>query len=198
MPESQEVGPAANTPQHQLKKPDAFLDFIYKGAMLIGCLSLLFSAGYLFYYLFKSPSPDQIRLETMVAFNAERRMALISTAFAIAMSFGFIGFALFIIDAKGDIEGSAELPSASFKVAKMSPGIFAILCATVIIIICAKIKINYSVEAEQTEPGINITKTESQDSTITDTTKDTPLPGFVTGNRHKPEGNMQQKNSSNH
>lgn len=45
----------------------------------------------------------------MTTFNAERRMTLISTAFFVALSFCFIGFALFLINAKGELEGDSPL-----------------------------------------------------------------------------------------
>jgi len=174
-------------------KSDKFLVFIYRGAILIGCLSLISSALYLFYYLFKSPPPDQIKLETMVSYNSERRMALISTAFSIAMSFGFIGFALFIIDAKGDLEGSAQLPTTSFKVAKMSPGIFAILCATVIIIVCAKIKIEYNVELQTPLESQAQEPTQERKEDITDTSTDAEIPAFVKKKKH----DVAEKDSTN-
>jgi hypothetical protein len=147
-----------NLPRRQ---SPSFIRFLYNAAILIAFLSLIATMGYLFFYLFQSPPPDQLQ-GILPSYNAERKMTLISTAFFVAMSFGFMGFALFLIDAKGEIEGEAALPgSANVKIAKMSPGIFALLCATIIIVISVNTRVDYTYE--------NVTTTESKaDSTTKD------------------------------
>lgn len=124
------------------KKQYKFLEWGYKTAIALSLFSLIASSSYLFYFLFKS-NPQDIKLETMVGFSAERRMVLLSTGIFVAMSFGFLGFALFLIQAKGDIEGSFEHQHTKINISRMSPGIFAMLCATVIIIFCITFKIEY-------------------------------------------------------
>ena len=86
-----------------------------------------------------------------VSLTAERRLSLLSTGIFVAMSFGFLGFALFLIQAKGDVDVDLEKTanesgsSYKLKLARLSPGLFVILCATVIIIVCVTFRIEYKV-----------------------------------------------------
>lgn len=134
------------------KREYKFLAWGYKAAIVLAILGIIASSTYLFYYLYKS-DPQQIKLETMVGFSAERRMVLLSTGIFVAMSFGFLGFALFLIQAKGEIEGSLDYKSAKVNIVRMSPGIFVILCATVIIIFCATFRIDYSAKFQGSGTG---------------------------------------------
>ena len=124
------------------KQEYKFLEWGYKTAIVLSILGLIASSSYLFYFLYKS-HPELITLDTMVGFSAERRMVLLSTAIFIAMSFGFLGFALFLIQAKGEIEGSLDYHNVKVNIARMSPGVFVILCATIIIIFSITFKIEY-------------------------------------------------------
>ena len=143
------------------KAPDAandvkFLAWGYKAAIFLSIAGLIFSAAYLFGFLIKS-HPEALRHDTMAGFSAERRMVLLSTGIFVAMAFGFLGFALFLIQAKGEVEGMLEYKDYKVNIARMSPGLFVILCATVIIIFCATFRIDYTVvpttrtEAKPTE-----------------------------------------------
>lgn len=139
------------------KKQYKFLEWGYKTAIALSLISLISSSAYLFYFLFKS-NPENIKLETMVGFSAERRMVLLSTGIFVAMAFGFLGFALFLIQAKGEIEGSFEHQNTKVSIARMSPGIFAMLCATVIIIVCITFKIEYRQQGSYKDlPGLENT-----------------------------------------
>ncbi|WP_276481718.1 hypothetical protein [Paraflavitalea pollutisoli] len=135
------------------KREYKFLAWGYKAAIVLAIVGIIASSSYLFYYLYKS-DPQLIKVETMVGFSAERRMVLLSTGIFVAMSFGFLGFALFLIQAKGEIEGSLDYKSAKVNIVRMSPGIFVILCATVIIIFCATFRIDYSAkfQGDPTQP----------------------------------------------
>jgi hypothetical protein len=159
-----------------------YLGFFYKSAIFIAFFALLASVGYLFYFLFKSPPPNQFNKDTMMGYNAERRMALISTAFFIAMSFGFLGFALFLIDAKGELEGEGSVLDYKIKIAKVSPGIFAMLCATVIIVTCANFRIKYSGETEMDMGSDSTAKADTaknHDKTLRDTSKQVDVTGML-------------------
>lgn len=129
------------------KQEYRFLAWGYKTAIVLAILGIIASSTYLFYYLYKS-DPQLIKVETMVGFSAERRMVLLSTGIFVAMSFGFLGFALFLIQAKGEIEGSLDYKSAKINIVRMSPGVFVILCATVIIIFCATFRIEYKATSQ--------------------------------------------------
>ena len=116
----------------------------YISAITLAFLGMIASILYLFYFSYNSPLPEVIQRDTMVAFSAERRMVLLSTAIFVAMSFGFLGFALFLIQAKGEIDAVVEIKDYKMKFARLSPGLFVILCSTVIIIFSSTFKITYS------------------------------------------------------
>lgn len=152
------------------KKNYKFLEWGYKTSIVLSLLGLILSATYLFYFLYKS-NPENIKLETMVGFSAERRMVLLSTAIFVAMSFGFLGFALFLIQAKGDIEGSLELNNTKVNIARMSPGIFIILCATVIIIVSVTFRVEYKQTPQSSifsEPNSTNSKTDAEHEILPD------------------------------
>lgn len=137
-----------------------FLAWGYKAAITLSILGILASSSYLFYFLSKS-HPELINVETMVGFSAERRMVLLSTAIFVAMSFGFLGFALFLIQAKGEVEGSLDYKNVKVNIARMSPGVFVILCSTIIIIYSVTFRIEYT---QTPVKGGNSVSYESKDS----------------------------------
>ena len=124
------------------KDQNRFLAWGYKTAIALALFSLLATSAHLFYYLLSSDTTI-ISADTMAAFNAERRMALLSTGVFTGMSFGFLGFALFLIQAKGEVEGSFEGGGTKVNIARMSPGLFVIACATAIICVSISFKIEY-------------------------------------------------------
>lgn len=64
------------------------------------------------------------------------RIALLSCGITVGMSFGFLGFALFLIGVKGEMDVEAQNEKYSVKIARMAPGGFVILCAVVLIAVC--------------------------------------------------------------
>lgn len=131
------------------KEKRDFLVLGYKAGIVLSFLGIIASALYLFVFLMKSPPSEAIQNQMqLLSQTAERRMLLLSTAIFVAMSFGFLGFALFLIQAKGDLDVEGSVQDYKLKIARLSPGLFVILCATVIIIMCATYTIEYSV----TEP----------------------------------------------
>ena len=124
-------------------KNDWFLVFGYRAAITLAFIGILFSSYYLFMFIDKS-HPEEIKFATETAYNTERKTVLLSTAIFVAMSFGFLGFGLFLINAKGDVDGSANFTEhVQIKFAKLSPGLFVILCATVIIVFAITHNIEY-------------------------------------------------------
>lgn len=150
-----------------------FLEWGYKAAIFLSLFALLASSAFLFYYLFKS-NPEKINAMTMAAYSSERRMVLLSTAIFVAMAFGFLGFALFLIQAHGEVSGSIEYKDSKVNIARMSPGIFVVLCATVIIIFALNVKISYSQPLYEKEVKKNPEVTEKKAS-VGDP-KDDPYP----------------------
>ena len=129
-----------------------FLELGYKSAIVLAFLGIIASAVYLFLFLSMSPDPADIRTEMLLlSVTAERRMLLLSTAVFVGMSFGFLGFALFLIHAKGDTDVDVSTKDYRLKIARLSPGLFVILCATVIIIVCATFRIEYQLEVPNTQ-----------------------------------------------
>ncbi|MES2829811.1 MAG: hypothetical protein V4687_16760 [Bacteroidota bacterium] len=65
------------------------------------------------------------------------RVLLLSCGMFIGLAFGFLGFSLFLIGVKGNVDTTIE-GGASYKLqmARLSPGLFVILCAAIIIGIC--------------------------------------------------------------
>ncbi len=63
--------------------------------------------------------------------------ALSSCGISLAMSFGFLGFCLFLIGVGGEMEVSGEQPNgAKINLSRMAPGVFVILCATLLAMVC--------------------------------------------------------------
>lgn len=140
-----------------------FLVWSYRAGIGLSFIGIAASAAYLFTFLWMSPAPLVVENQSqLLGMTAERRLLLLSTGIFVGMSFGFLGFALCLIQAKGDIELEGSTQDYKLKVARLSPGLFVILCATVIIIICATFRIEYQVSraagsagtpAEDAPPG---------------------------------------------
>jgi hypothetical protein len=68
----------------------------------------------------------------MLSMNTQmvtNKMALLSCGVFSGMAFGFLGFALFLIGARGNIELNAEGVGHKVQVSNLAPGLFVILCA---------------------------------------------------------------------
>ena len=132
-----------------------FLVLGYKAGILLSFAGIIASAVYLFAFLRMSPgtATDEIQLLSQ---TAERRLLLLSTGIFVGMSFGFLGFALFLIQAKGDLDLEGSVQDYKLKMARVSPGLFVILCATAIIIVCATFPIEYEMKgaAKKSEAAI--------------------------------------------
>jgi hypothetical protein len=117
----------------------------YMAGIAISFVGLIASALYLWYFMALTPDPVSIDSSAkLLGISAERRMLLLSTAIFVAMSFGFLGFSLFLIQAEGEVDGSIEAGDYKFKFVRLSPGLFVILCATVIIIVASTFRIQYN------------------------------------------------------
>jgi hypothetical protein len=65
------------------------------------------------------------------------RLALLSCGVFVGMGFGFLGFALFLVGVRGDSELNARYSSGRLTLTRLAPGVLVILCATLLIGICA-------------------------------------------------------------
>jgi len=135
-------------------RKQAFLAIGYKAAIVISLAGLLLSALYLGAFLFVSQHRGAAESgAAMPSITAEQRLYLLSTGIFVGMSFGFLGFALFLIQAEGDVDLETSVKDYKLKIARLSPGLFVILCATAIIIACATFRITYTVDMSKFEPN---------------------------------------------
>jgi hypothetical protein len=142
-----------------MKEPDNFLKFGYRAGIVLAFVGIIASAAYLFVFISTSPDASSFTSEfKLIGLSMDMRLRFLSTAIFVGMSFGFLGFALFLIQAQGEVDVDAEIKDYKIKIAKLSPGLFVILCATTIIIVCATFRVNYSLNGAS-EPE-KITPTE--------------------------------------
>jgi len=113
-------------------------------AITLSLLGLVLSAVYFFFFLWISPRGAFADHVELLGQTARLRLLLLSTAVFVGMSFGFLGFGLFLIQAKGDSDAEVATKNYKLKFARLSPGIFVMLCATAIIIVCATHRIEFS------------------------------------------------------
>lgn len=95
--------------------------------------------------------PDSLNM----AINARlvmARMALLSCGVFIGMSFGFLGFALFLLGIKEEMSVAARSEHYFVKLARLSPGVFVILCASVLIGICVTRETPFSYYYKTSQP----------------------------------------------
>lgn len=81
------------------------------------------------------------------------RLALLSCGVFVAMAFGFLGFGLFLIGVKGEIEASGSNETFGFKVARMSPGVFVMTATLLLVGICVTHRTPFDYRMEQAAPS---------------------------------------------
>jgi hypothetical protein len=129
--------------------PQKLLNVGFGLALLLaaGCLTL--GAIYLYTFLKStnvgieqlvtqagSSAPDGV---LQIAINGRlvmARIALLSCGVFAGMSFGFLGFALFLFGVKEEMNVTAHSERYSVKLAQMAPGVFVIVCAAILIGVC--------------------------------------------------------------
>jgi hypothetical protein len=123
------------------------LNFGFKCGVFLAGTGLFLSAAYLGYFLFTTSAaieglltnPDKNQQTIELAISARMvmaRLALLSSGAFIGMSFGFLGFSLFLIGIQGEMEVEAKSESHLLKFARLSPGVFVIFCAVLLVGIC--------------------------------------------------------------
>lgn len=138
------------------------LGFVFALVLALLCLGL--SVYYLFQYLnsantgitqvLDKVAAQQIKLEAgqlEVLINGRlvmARLGLLSSGVLAGVAFGFLGFALFLIGIKETMDVSFDSVSYKANVARMSPGVFLVAIAAVLIGVCAsrETPFNYSIE----------------------------------------------------
>ena len=151
---------------------DKFLNWGYKAAILLSFSGMIGSALYLFLFQLNQADPASYSSEiSLIGLTADMQMRLLSTAIFVGMSFGFLGFALFLIQAKGSVDIDASSESHKLKITQLSPGLFVILCATAIIIMASTYKIGFSMESVPQEVPV----VQPEESVKPDTVRTDPL-----------------------
>lgn len=121
-------------------------------AFLLAALCLVASALYLFQFLQETTHGGIQELTTtasnvavsdttaQLAIQARTviaRIVLLSCGVFAGLSFGFLGFGLFLMGIKGEIGVEAQAETHQLKIARLAPGAFVILVAAVLIGVCA-------------------------------------------------------------
>lgn len=137
-----------------MKENDKFLGWGYKAAIILSFLGLIGAAIYLFTFQLKTIDPEYFENEVrLLGLTADMQMRLLSTGIFVGMSFGFLGFALFLIQAKGSVDLNGESGNHKIKIANLSPGLFVILCATVIVVMASTYQIKFNLESSPGNSG---------------------------------------------
>lgn len=119
-------------------------------ALVLSLSCLLMSAGYLFSFLRNTnnsveklldqgnkQSVNQSLVETAIYSRlATTRITFLSCGVFVGMSFGFLGFALFLMGIKEEMDVSGSSDSYKLKISRMSPGAFVILLSVILIAFC--------------------------------------------------------------
>lgn len=138
-------------------------------ALVLSLLCLGLSVFYLFQYLnsantgitqvLDKVATQQIKLETgqlEVLINGRlvmARLGLLSCGVLAGVSFGFLGFALFLLGIKETMNVSFDSVSYKANVARMSPGVFLVVIAAVLIGVCVSRETPFSYSIEEAKPS---------------------------------------------
>lgn len=141
------VGDQRQEPRADIGFSPLVLNIGFITALVLAALSFLAGAGYLFWFLratsgaletlFGTVSGASTALEMAVSARLVlARIGLASCGVFVGMAFGFLGFALFLIGVRGDMEARAQYDSAQVRLVRLSPGVFVVVLAVVLIGLC--------------------------------------------------------------
>jgi hypothetical protein len=129
--------------------PQTLLNIGFAFALILSGACLVLSAVYLYQFLNATNTGVEQLISKVgtnlpsgtleVAINGRlvtSRVALLSCGVSAGLSFGFLGFALFLLGIKKEIDVDAEYDNFKVKLARMSPGVLVILIAAVLIGVC--------------------------------------------------------------
>ena len=135
---------------HRLSSTAAALAFFVMLAAGLVCLA----AASVYLYRFQSHTEEiksgfQTRTDSVngnldftklqvsaISIAYQSRIELLSTGVYVGLALAFLGFALIVIGVRGDISGSADRGEMKVSLSHLSPGVFVIVCSTVLIAIC--------------------------------------------------------------
>jgi hypothetical protein len=134
-----------------LEFPQKVLNIGFIAALALAGTTLVVGAFYLFFFLVKTSAsvetlmtaaresklaPDDLK----IAVSAQlviAKVALLSCAILVGMAFGFLGFSLFLIGIRAEMDVEASKEGSQVKLARLSPGVLVIVCAAVMISVAA-------------------------------------------------------------
>lgn len=176
LPELQDAGNShSQSAAPESKFSEKLLNVGFGFALVLAILCLVFSALYLNSFLNSTTNAIEglvnsananpaLQHNLSVTINARlviTRVALQSCGVFVGMAFGFLGFALFLIGIKGEIRMAAGLENSRVKIARMSPGVFVILCSVVLIAVCVSRATPFSYENTEFAPASQQTSDQS-------------------------------------
>jgi hypothetical protein len=164
------------TPVARSKRPAETLSqhlliYSFFAAVLLAMAGFCVMAIYLFRYLdhaFAAFDDDAMRnfavmepvhlQDILLARAGLWKFILQSCGIICGAAFGFLGFALFLIGVKGDMDASYDDSQHKVQLSRMAPGTFVILMASILVALCSTTKVDLifgAVESGQTaEPDI--------------------------------------------
>lgn len=132
------------------KVPQWLLNLGFVFALVLSGACLFFSAVYLYNFLtstnagietlIQNAKTDSTQGTLEVAINGRlvmARIALLSCGILVGVSFGFLGFALFLLGIKQSMDVDLDAETYKGKFARMSPGVLVIVCSAILTGICA-------------------------------------------------------------
>lgn len=145
------------------KFPPRILNAGFVFALILAAFCLIASTVYLYTFLSvtthkidgllsRAGTPGVSDILIQLGINAalvSARLALLSCGVFVAMAFGFLGFGLFLMGVRGEIEASGTTESFGFKVARMSPGVFVMSGTLVLIGVCVTHRTPFDYRMEQ-------------------------------------------------
>lgn len=93
---------------------------------------------------------------------AMTKVALLSCGVFVGMSFGFLGFALFLIGIRQEINASGRYEGYYIKLARLSPGVFVILCASILIGVCVTHNVPFLLHSQGSQSPSNTNSQEEE------------------------------------
>jgi len=130
--------------------PQVFLNVAFIFALVLAGVCLVFSTVYLYVYLKGTmagidsisqaleKNPVVGSLEVMINGRLVMgRLSLLSCGIFVAVSFGFLGFALCLLGIKESIDVDLSTDTYKAKFARMSPGVLIIVCSSILTGFCA-------------------------------------------------------------
>ncbi|HEV2707772.1 MAG TPA: hypothetical protein VGV59_17770 [Pyrinomonadaceae bacterium] len=151
-------------------------------ALVIAISCLAMSGLYLFRYLDSTgsgidtlikntgTSSDVNILSVSIAGRLQMaRFTLLSCGAFAGLSFGFLGFALFLIGIKEEMDVEAQSENYRVKFARMSPGALVILIAAVLIGVCITRPLSFGTEYRSIQDAANEYANQNQGSAVTNT-----------------------------